>query len=182
MDTQDRISHEDMLRRAVLGGDELAWRQLYDAAFDRLHDYVAWRLGGSRDQADEVVQETWLLAIRKMRGFDPRKGSFIAWMRGLAVNVLRHHLRTRQRIRKREQSHEGNGSRSPRTEEIERAERIAAALDAMPDLDEQVLRAKYLEGLSVGEIAAQWNETPKAIESRLTRARDKFRNIYERND
>jgi RNA polymerase sigma-70 factor (ECF subfamily) len=44
---------------------------------------------------------------------------------------------------------------------------------------EQVLRAKYLEQMSVRVIADAWRETPKAIESLLTRARQAFREAYE---
>jgi len=42
------------------------------------------------------------------------------------------------------------------------------------------LRAKYLDGLSMAEIAAIWNESPKAIESLLSRARQAFREFYEK--
>ena len=38
---------------------------------------------------------------------------------------------------------------------------------------------KYLDLLSVEQIAAEWDETPKAIESLLTRARQAFRSAYE---
>jgi RNA polymerase sigma-70 factor (ECF subfamily) len=180
MESQDRIRHEEMLRRAVLGGNELAWQTWYDATFDELHGYVLWRCGGRKDFADEIVQETWLTAVRQIRCFDPRKGSFLCWMRGLAVNVARHHFRRQQRIVKHEQAAGANGSGGPRTEKREQAERIAAALDALPERDEEVLRAKYLEGYSVAEIAAKWGETPKAVESLLGRAREKFRKLYDR--
>ena len=49
-----------------------------------------------------------------------------------------------------------------------------------PSDDEEVLRAKYLDGFSVAEIAAKWNETPKAVESLFGRAREKFRKLYDR--
>jgi DNA-directed RNA polymerase specialized sigma24 family protein len=41
------------------------------------------------------------------------------------------------------------------------------------------LRAKYLDGLSVPAIADQWGETPKSVESLLTRARQAFREAYQ---
>ena len=60
----------------------------------------------------------------------------------------------------------------------ERAERIARALAGLSERHEAVLRAKYLEGRAVANIAADWHESPKAIESLLTRARDAFRAAY----
>jgi RNA polymerase sigma-70 factor, ECF subfamily len=179
MGCNDRTEREEMLRRAVLGGDERAWRTWYDETFDDLHAYVLWRTGGRRDQADEIVQETWLTAVRHVRRFNPRKGSFLAWLRGLSVNVLRHHVRRQGRIFRREQAAGQNGDAASRPEDHERDERIRITLDALPDRQEEVLRAKYLEGLSVAEIAAQWDETPKAVESLLSRAREAFRKLYQ---
>jgi RNA polymerase sigma-70 factor (ECF subfamily) len=41
-----------------------------------------------------------------------------------------------------------------------------------------VLRMKYLEGRSVADIAAERDDSPKAVESLLTRAREAFRQAY----
>ena len=62
------------------------------------------------------------------------------------------------------------------------AERVARALATLPDRYEAVLRAKYLEGRSVQDIASAWDETPKAVESLLTRARQAFRKAYEKSE
>jgi RNA polymerase sigma-70 factor (ECF subfamily) len=50
----------------------------------------------------------------------------------------------------------------------------------LPGRYEAVLRAKYLDQQSVAQIAESWRETPKAIESLLTRAREAFRAAYEK--
>ena len=42
------------------------------------------------------------------------------------------------------------------------------------------MRAKYLDGLSIAEIAGMWNESCKAIESLLSRARQAFRETFEK--
>ncbi len=181
MDSEDRVQREEMLRRAVLTGDERAWRTLYDEAFDDLYNYVRWRCGGRRDWAEEIVQETWLTAVRRVRRFDPRQGSFLAWLRGIAANLLRNELRRQRRSPKFEPSANGemagNDSSAP-----QRQQGIAAALDALSEREEAVLRAKYLEGLTVAEIARRGNETSKAVESLLSRAREAFRKVYRMGD
>jgi RNA polymerase sigma-70 factor (ECF subfamily) len=48
----------------------------------------------------------------------------------------------------------------------------------LPPHYEEVLRCKYLDGQSVADIALAWNESPKAVESLLTRARHAFREAY----
>lgn len=60
------------------------------------------------------------------------------------------------------------------------AERVAAALAELPDHYERALRAKYLDGETVAEIAALTGAGEKAVESQLTRARQAFREAYER--
>jgi RNA polymerase sigma-70 factor, ECF subfamily len=179
MGANDRVEPEEMLRRAVLAGDERAWQAWYEQSFDALYAYVLWRSGGQREWADEIVQETWLTAVRQIRRFNPKKGDFLAWLRGLSVNVLRHHARQHERAIRREQAAARNGDRAASSPDREFQEQIAATLDALPERQEQVLRAKYLDGLSVAEIAAQWNESPKAVESLLTRAREAFRKLHK---
>jgi RNA polymerase sigma-70 factor (ECF subfamily) len=182
-----RARDERGLRRAVLAGDEEAWRQWYDASFAALDAFVAWRCGGLRDLADEVVQETWLVAVRRIRDFDPEAGRFISWLCGIAANVLRARLRQRAQVRQRVRSLTGEEDRLGTITESEfdrreQAERVARALDALPERHERVLRAKYLEQRSVAEIAAESGESPKTVESLLTRARQAFREAYEERE
>src|SRR5476649_633190 len=77
------------LRDAVLAGDENAWRAWYEETYEPLEAYVLWRCARLRDLADDVLQETWLTAVRSMKRFRPQAGSFIAWLRGIAANVIR---------------------------------------------------------------------------------------------
>src|SRR5262245_1387193 len=88
---------DHVLRRAVLAGDEAAWRAWYDEAFAGLRAYVAWRCASLRDLADEVVQDTWLTAVRRVRSFDPQRAPFAVWLRGIAASLLRNHFRRQQR-------------------------------------------------------------------------------------
>jgi RNA polymerase sigma-70 factor (ECF subfamily) len=181
-----RAQHERDLRKAVLAGDEQAWRWWHEESFAPLDAYVTWRCGGLRDLADDVLQETWLVAVRRIRDFEPAHGSFLGWLCGIAANVLRARLRQRSVARRRVQSLTGNDQicAAPLTngDREEQAERVARALDELPERFERVLRAKYLEQRSVADIAADWRESAKAVESLLTRARQAFRDIYGRQD
>jgi RNA polymerase sigma-70 factor (ECF subfamily) len=184
MQPSERVGRERALRRAVLAGDELAWRAWYDQCFDPLFNYVLWRCAGLRDVADDVVQETWLTAVRRVGQFDPEVGPFAAWLRGIAAHLLRNRFR---RARRHNASvpalcaHLSDRAPEPADAELlrqERSERIAWALTELSERHEAVLRAKYLEGRAVSNIAAEWNESPKAVESLLTRAREAFRAAY----
>jgi RNA polymerase sigma-70 factor (ECF subfamily) len=186
MDPQERVWREQTLRCAVLAGDEQAWRTWYDESYGGLAAYVAWRCAGLRDVAEEVVQETWLTAVRRIGRFEPERGSFAGWLRGIAANLLRNSLR---RKTKRERRLQTFGRACPTADpadtalvQREAAEQVARALAALSERNEAVLRAKYLDGQSVLQIAEGWGETPKAVESLLTRARQAFRDAYLRRE
>src|SRR5262245_58694242 len=99
MDARERILRERELRQAVLGGDEAAWRRWYDESCPELFRFALWRCGNLRDHAEEVLQETWLTAVRRLPAFDPAAGSFAGWLRGIAANVLRNRFRAERRSR-----------------------------------------------------------------------------------
>jgi RNA polymerase sigma-70 factor, ECF subfamily len=168
------------LQDAVLAGDASAWGRWLTETFPVVTAYVRWRCGGLADLADDVSQETWLTAARRLSAFDPAKGPFAAWVCGIAANVVRNHLRARLRQRRRTRPLAHAPEPVATTLDEGRAERVAVALAQLPERYERALRAKYLEQRPVSAIAAEWGETEKAIESLLTRARQAFREAFEK--
>lgn len=174
MDADDP-TRERTLRAAALGGDEPAWAELFHSAYEFVFRYALWRCGGRTDLAEDVTQEAWLLAARKLRAFDPARGSFTGWVCGLASNSARNAVRSRLRDARRV----AVPVPEPDTPDHD-PELVAVALAELTPEHEQVLRAKYFDGRSMGEIAADSGRTPKAVESLLTRAREAFRTAYHR--
>jgi RNA polymerase sigma-70 factor (ECF subfamily) len=174
------VWRERGIRDAVLGGDTAAWREWYDEHYTKLSAYIRWRCGGLVDLAEDVNQDTWLIAIRRLRRFDPARSPFEAWVRGVANNVIRNALRSRKRHSRRSRPLDSAvDPESPTATDCRQAERVAEVLSAISPVHEEVLRAKYLERMSVDQIATSLGTTGKAIESRLTRARQAFRELYE---
>ncbi|HJZ94345.1 MAG TPA: sigma-70 family RNA polymerase sigma factor [Gemmataceae bacterium] len=172
----DRVWRERGLHDAVAAGDERAWRAWYEEEYAPLEAYVLWRCAGLRDLADDVLQETWLTAVRRVRHFDPEAGSFHGWLCGIAANVVRNQFRSRRRRLARQEPLPADVAGSIPAP-VDR-ERVALALVALPERYETALRLKYLDRQSVAEIAAAWGETEKAVESVLSRARAAFREAY----
>jgi len=185
MDESGANWRERAIRDAVLAGDASLWRAWFVEYFDRLEAYVRWRCCGLADLADDVTQETWLTAVRRLRSFDPDRGPFLGWLCGIAANSARNALRSRRRRNRRARpigptdDPSANGSDDTGSE---RAERVATALAELPEHYEAVLRAKYLDRSSVEEIATQRGDTMKAVESLLARARQAFRDAFERGN
>src|SRR5436309_10178313 len=148
MPSGDRRWREHGLRSAVLAGNEAAWRNWYDETFPGLYAFVRWRCAGLNDWIDDIVQETWLTAIRRLRAFDPDQGSFADWLRGIAANLIRNQVRKRRPIPSfngRPETHEHAGQASADRRGQDQAEQIALALSRLPEHYEAALRAKYLD-------------------------------------
>jgi RNA polymerase sigma-70 factor (ECF subfamily) len=163
-----------------LAGDDDAWRAGYDAAFPTVRTYVYWRCAGLTALADDVLQETWMTAVRRIADFAPDRGTFANWVCGIAGNVARNTVRNhRRRVAKVEALH-GDCSSPTQPDRLERSERTARALSELPEHYERALRDKYVQNLSVAEMAEARGDSNKAVESLLSRAREAFRDAYER--
>ena len=186
MSPSDSADEERALRAAVLAGDEAAWRILYERNFDHLYAYLHCRTGREVQRTEEAAQECWLVAVRRIRSFDPERGSFEAWLRGIAEKVLMSQRRKWRREETRPGVPEPGDSVEPAVlpggteESLDLADGIALVMTELPSRYQAVLRAKYDEGLSLAEIAARWGETPKAVESLLGRARAAFREGFSK--
>lgn len=180
MDERQRIVYETGLRAAVLAGDEAAWRSWYDAHSDRLRRYVHWRCGGMADLGDDVLQEAWLTAVRRIRDFQPGAGAFANWLFGIAAMTLKNHLRKQRRRLARKEPLIEDHAGAVVCAEGDTSWKTAQALAELPPRYERALRAKYLDGRTVNDIAVEWQESPKAVESVLSRARDQFRDAFQR--
>ena len=53
-------------------------------------------------------------------------------------------------------------------------------MDGLTDQHRLALEWKYVDGLSVRDMAHRWSTTEKAVESILFRARNEFRSAYDR--
>lgn len=181
MECDERIARDRWLRAAVLRGDAEAWRRWHEETASGLLAFVRWRSGGDRHLADEIAQETWLVAVREIKRYDPLAAPFAAWLRGIADHLLRNYLRRRQ-VRANhaldDQHAAADAGPSRAMEDREHAARVAAALALLPPRYEAALRAKYVDGATVHEIAQLLGTTNKSVESLLTRARGAFRRLY----
>ncbi len=179
----ERVLTEKGLLQAVLRGDESAWNLLYGQAFRPVYAFVFQRAGRDVGRTDEIVQETWMVAVTRIRKFDPARASFETWLCGIARNVLRNHSRKWARDDRVTLASDDVLERPTRlASSVEKESlsehRVALALTVLPSAYQNVLRAKYEEHRSISEIALRWGRSQKAVESLLFRARTAFRQAY----
>ncbi len=177
------------LARRILAGDETAFRDLFDRFFPRLYRFALARVGGNGDVAQDVVQQTFCNAIERLDSYRG-EAALYTWFCQICRNVIVDHFRRRNRGATQVVLLEDQPDArailetltAPVTDQPEtgawhaQLHRIVeATLDALPGHYGEVLEWKYIDGLSVREIAERLQLGPKAAESLLTRARDSFR-------
>jgi RNA polymerase sigma factor (sigma-70 family) len=176
----------------MIAGDESAFERFSDEYIPPLHRFAMRRLHGNRELARDIVQSTVCRALEKLASFRG-EAALMTWLCAVCRNEIAGHFR-RGTWRAKEvdfQEHEdmlgasladglGSGLDSPERATLcrEVAECVHEVLDALPPHYGKALEWKYLEDLSVKEIAHRLDLSPKAAESLLTRARQAFRDGY----
>lgn len=171
----------EMLER-LRGGDASAMADLYDRYFDRVYSLVYNQVDRNKEVAEDIVQETFLAALKSAKGFKGRSSAY-TWLCSIAYHKVADHYRRQSRERKRMVSgidvdtvqDEENPGRQPQPdgliESAETRQAVNEALSQLPWDYRQVLILKYVEEISVQEIAQVMNRSPKSIEGLLTRSR-----------
>jgi len=176
MEPGDSQAERFAIQRAQAGERE-AWRLLFEWHFDPVYQYCLVRAGGREDMAEDVTQVVFMTAARGVRRFKPEQAMFQAWLLGIAKN---HFMKLRSKETRRKWHETRLFKRNPARQEERAAPElwVYETLARLPAHYRTVLEAKYLQGLSVREIAEAQGHTAKAIESLLSRAREKFALVY----
>ena len=164
--------------------DADAWNEFYQEYLDPLYGFVYRLVCHKRTVADDLFQEVWLHVIQNIDTYDSEKGELSAWLFGIARRRVALYWR---RTLAGKSVDDDNLLRADRAdaallpieamEQIERAEVVNSALLVMPENQRRILRQKYIDGMSVAEIAKRSSTTQKAAESLLFRARAKLRSL-----
>ncbi len=168
------------LTRAMTGGDETAYRIFYDAYFDRLLRYLLVVTGGNEEAAREALQLALVRVVRHVKVFESEE-KFWSWLTVLARSALADESRKRRRYFAFLERFTRQQETGPATmDNGEADERLRALLEsqltALPADERQLVEQKYLLHQSVREIADGQQTTEKAVESRLSRVRQKLKN------
>ncbi len=153
-------------------------QQLYDDQIVALFRFVHRRCGADDALAEDICQEVFLGAARRVSdgGVAPGPG----WLFETARSRLIDHWR-RQSARERQfRLLRGGASVVARefTDDFASGDRLASALATMPANYQAGLVLKYLDGHSTAEVAEIIGRTAKATESMLARARHALRDAY----
>lgn len=158
-------------------GESPAWKQLYDANFTFV-ERICRRLGTPDSELDDVVQETFLIAFKKLASFT--EGRISTWLYRIAANVVSSRHRRRrirsallglftepQPVRPVDRDYDAAEAR----------EQVAQVLERMAPKKREVFALFELDGMSGDEIAERIGCNVATVWSRLHYAREEFERI-----
>lgn len=160
-------------------GDESAFRELYRAHVRPVY-WIAHGLLGSPADAEDVTQETFVVAWRKLPGFDLQGESILPWL----ATICRFQAANRLRQRRRDQAHTADAidEELPDTVSVEEqvitaalAARIAAEVGTLSELDQEIFRLCAAEGYAYQAAAEELGVSHAVVRNRLSRVRTQLR-------
>lgn len=176
---RDEADLGERLRR----GDSAALEELYNLYFDRLYSMVFNQVGYDHSNAEDVVQEIWLAAIKSAKKFRGQSQPY-TWLCSIAWHKIKDFQRRHYRQMAKQQQAPSQIEipelgemidSEPLPEEVlereETKELVRRALSSLPSHYQQVLTLKYIEGMSAKEISQAFGKSTRSVESLLDRAR-----------
>lgn len=173
-----KAQEQKIIRKAV-AGDRQAFRQL---VMDNSHAMfrLAWRLTCDESAAEDIVQESFIKAWRKIGDFR-MQSSFRSWLHRITVNTAMDYLRkqaSRHRFETEESGWEQDthGSPEPRHDlQIDIQTQTKAAMLNLSEVERMALMLRHFEGHSIKEIAEILDLTTGACKQTIFRAVKKMR-------
>jgi len=161
-------------------GEAAAFAELYDLCADRLHHYLVSQLG-SRDDADEILQETFLRLARgreKLAGVENIAGYAFMVARNEALRRIVSRSNEHQRRAEAaelfvEATHDDRDAR-------EAAEELTLALARLRAEQREVVELKTYGGLTLAEIAHVTGTPPGTVATRYRTAIGQLREWLSR--
>ena len=187
-------AQEDLNKvRAILAGDEQVFNQFFTDFYPRLFRFILSRVDGNRDLSDDFTQQTLCKAIDNMSSFRGEAALF-TWMCQISRSLIHAHFVKEKRRGKyvvpmadtqevRDVLDTVAISENQQPEKISEShdlrQLIAEVMDHLPNNYGDLLEWKYVEHLTVAQIAEKTNTSMISVQSSLARARKAFKAVME---
>jgi RNA polymerase sigma-70 factor (ECF subfamily) len=164
------------IARGLRGGDVAVVQMLVETYQDRLVRYLVYVLG-RREDVDDLVQETWLRVMERGKSYDGRS-RFEPWLFTVARHLAIDLVRRRKDVSLDAEDEGGPVVAAPVSQGLspfaaaartEDAERLAGALAGLRGIYREALVLRFMEDLSLQEIAAVVGAPVPTVAARIYR-------------
>jgi RNA polymerase sigma-70 factor (ECF subfamily) len=178
----DHDQEQEIIGR-VLGGDRSAFAGLVEKYQGPVFN-LAYRMTGSREDADDLTQETFIRAYQNLHRFD-RDKKFFTWLYTIGINLIRNHLKKNAR----NVSHlaVANSTLEPQTQDNRIGEGDALSEDRMIRMERIIQRLpldlreaiilKFVQDLTFEEVANVTGDSVSAVKMRIYRGLEKIKEM-----
>lgn len=168
MKTIEHTDDDQLLINAQI--DRFQFAELYEHTFHRVYAFVARRVS-TREEAQDLTAEVFHQALASIENFRWQGAPFIAWLYGIAANVLSAHWRKLGRAPSQlDEDCELGG-----TDEIERRAILAELVESLLPDQRTVIVRRFIEQRSIREIAQELGRSEGAIKQLQVRALENLR-------
>lgn len=174
----ETLTDAELVAQAA-GGDDDAFRQLYRAYIRPVY-WIAHGIVGTAADAEDVAQETFVVAWRKLGALQLESESLLPWL----ATICRFQAANRLRRQRKDRAHTADAvdETIADTVDVEQqvisaalAERIAAELQTLTELDREIFRLCASEGYAYQAAAAELGISHGVVRNRLSRVRTQLR-------
>ncbi|MER8187167.1 sigma-70 family RNA polymerase sigma factor [Kitasatospora sp. NPDC094015] len=163
-------------------GDPVAWSEFYLRYRAPLVSYLLRRTNGDRALAEDLTQETFVRAMRAIRGYRWTGTDFSAWLMTIARNLLNDHSRRAMNteipvleVPERDSGVSVEGLVISAFESAESTARLEFAMTKLTRAQREALRMRYWDGLTAQQISQRTGKGVGAIKTLGYRARVRLR-------
>jgi RNA polymerase sigma-70 factor (ECF subfamily) len=189
-DTPESLTPEalDEIVLRVRSGDEKALKEIILQLQGELRLFIAAR-ASDLDMIEDVLQSTFVICFRKLDTYEPR-GTFLAWLKGIAKNRLLQELKERSRYIALEGTELEGLVTDHRLEAIEKESeretehelaRLLECVERLPARTREMVMRRYRDRTPIKKLAQQFKKRAGAVAALLTRARQSIRLCMESN-
>jgi RNA polymerase sigma-70 factor (ECF subfamily) len=162
------VQNEASLVQRAQQRDQEALTQLYEANFDKIYRYVAFKMG-DRVEAEDITQQVFINAIESISRFKWQGTSFSAWLYRIAHNQIVDYLR--RKSKRPMVPLEKAATRSSDSNPTETAElnldiaQVAEATKKLTKAQREVISLRFTSELSITEVARIMGKSEGAIKA-----------------
>ncbi|MHA0858098.1 RNA polymerase sigma factor SigW [Paenibacillus sp. CMAA1364] len=181
---------ENRLTKLAIKGDQQAFAEIVELYKDKIY-FLGYRMLNNRQEAEDVVQETFLRVFKSLDRYDPNQ-KFSTWIYRIATNLSIDRLRKRKPTYSLDadmNDQEGldgysilpGDDRTPESEVLlsETKQIVYKAIESLPVKYKSVMILRYLQEMSLQEISDVLDMPVTTIKTRVHRGREFLRKSLE---